>query len=91
MGTFILPAITLVLANIVLPGIFVAQSIVFWSAGIKLYMHLYVQRDVSPPLAKLAVFVLGTIATGVGAEVFHRLVDFPSQWVARETFSWLLR
>lgn len=91
MGTFILPAITLVLANIVLPGIFVAQSIVFWSAAIKLYMHLHVQRDVSPPLAKLAVFVLGTIATGVGAEVFHRLVDFPSQWVARETFSWLLR
>ena len=54
-------------------------------------MHLHVQRDVAPPLAKLAVFVVGTITTGVGAEVFHRLIDLPSRWVAREMFSWLLR
>lgn len=91
MGAFILSAIVLILANILLPGIFVAQSIVFWTAGIKLYMHLHVERDVAPPLAKLAVFVVGTITTGVGAEVFHRLIDLPSQRVAKETFSWLLR
>jgi hypothetical protein len=54
-------------------------------------MHLHVERGVDSPLAKLAVFVVGTITTGIGAEVFHRLIDMPSQSIAKETFSWLLR
>jgi len=54
-------------------------------------MHLHVARGVAPPPAKLAVFVVSTITTGVGAEVVYRLIDMPSQWVAKETFSWLLR
>lgn len=91
MGAFILSATNVLPANNLFPGIFVAQSIVFWTAGVKLYMHLHAERDVAPPLAKLAVFVVGTITTGLGAELFHRLIDVPSQRVANETFSWLLR
>lgn len=79
------------LVDIPFPGIFVAQSIAFWTAGIKLYMHLHVERGVAPPLAKLAVFVVGTITTGVGSEVIYRMIDMPSLWIAKETFSWLLR
>lgn len=71
-------------------GIFVAQSIIFWTVGIKLYIHLHEGRGVDSPLAKFAVFVVGIIATGVCAEVFYRLVDSPSQWLAKMTFTWLL-
>jgi hypothetical protein len=42
-------------------------------------------------VAKLAVFVVGMITTGVGAEVVYRLIDVPSQWVAKGTSSWLTR
>lgn len=91
LSAFDLPKTTPLQANMNFAGIFVAQSIIFWTVGIKLYMHLHVQRDVSPPLAKFAVFVIGTITTGVGAEVFYRAIDLPSQWIAKETNLWLLR
>jgi hypothetical protein len=41
-------------------------------------------------MAKFAVFVVGIITTGVCSEVFYRLVDVPSQWLAKATFTWLL-
>jgi peptidoglycan/LPS O-acetylase OafA/YrhL len=74
-----------------LPGIFIAQSIIFWTVGIELYLRLHVNRGVSPPLAKLAVFVVGVITTAICAELVHRLVDLPSQRFARATFTWLMR
>jgi len=54
-------------------------------------MHLHLQRGTTPPVAKLAVFVVGMITTGVGAEVVYRLIDVPSQWAAKGTSSWLTR
>jgi peptidoglycan/LPS O-acetylase OafA/YrhL len=51
---------------------------------------LHEDRGVDSPLAKFAVFIVGIITTGVCAEIFYRLVDVPSQWLAKKTFTWLL-
>lgn len=67
-----------------------AQSIVFWTAGIKLYLHLH-SRGTSTATANFAVFVTCTLTTLLFAEVYYRIVDLPSQWVAKEAYSWLLR
>ena len=74
-----------------IPGIFVAQSIIFWSTGIKLYLHVHIERETASSLSKLTVFVVGVTMIGFCAEVFHRFVDMPSQWLAREAFAWLRR
>jgi len=54
-------------------------------------MHLHIERGATSPAAKLAVFVVGMITTGVAAEMFYRLIEVPSQWVAKETTFWLTR
>ena len=41
--------------------------------------------------ANMAVFVTSTITTMVFAELFYRIVDLPSQKVAKWTYAWLLR
>lgn len=72
-------------------GLFVAQSLIFWTAGIKLYLHLYVGKDTSSALANLAVFLVCTIATLICSEIYYCAVDLPSQWIAWTIYSWLRR
>lgn len=71
-------------------GIFVAQSIILWSAGIKLFLHLHVELGTSPAVANLAVFVTGVIATAMFGEAYYRGVDLPSQWFASLAYVWLM-
>jgi uncharacterized membrane protein len=73
-----------------LAGLFVTQSVIFWTVGIKLFMHFHRHQGLSSPLAKLAVFVISTIATLVSGEVYFRFIDMPSQWLAQHLHLWLL-
>lgn len=71
-------------------GLFVAQSLIFWTAGVKLYLCLHVALSISTALTKLAVFLACSLATVLLGEVYYRTVDLPSQWLARKTYDWLL-
>jgi peptidoglycan/LPS O-acetylase OafA/YrhL len=71
-------------------GLFAAQSVVFWTIGIKMFVYLHQSRGISTPIANLAVFVTSTCATIAFAELNYRLVDKPSQWLAGSVYSWLL-
>ncbi|KAF2862310.1 hypothetical protein K470DRAFT_204626, partial [Piedraia hortae CBS 480.64] len=69
-------------------SIFVAQSLVLWTAGIKLYLHL-TENGTSSALANFAVFVVGAITTIAATELYYRAIDRPSQKLAAKAFEWL--
>ncbi|KAI7231774.1 hypothetical protein KC330_g6248 [Hortaea werneckii] len=71
-------------------SIFVVQSAVFWTIGIKLFLHLHLDQRTSKATANFAVFVVATLSTILFAEVFYRLVDLPSQMIASKCYMWLL-
>ena len=76
--------------NISLIGIFVAQSIVFWTVGIQLFLHLHVEQGLSIAAANALVLAICLLAVFLFAEAYHRLVDLPTQWIARVAFAWLM-
>ena len=71
------------LANI--SGYFLVQSIIVYTAGIKLYMTL----ELAPPVAT-TICLLFSLATLIPiAEGFHRAVDYPSKRLAFKMFDWI--
>ncbi|GAB7365588.1 hypothetical protein MBLNU230_g6659t1 [Neophaeotheca triangularis] len=70
-------------------SLFIAQSIIFWTAGIKMYLHLS-DSGTDKALANFAVFVVATVTTVVFGEVYYRVIDLPSQWLANKGYEWLL-
>ncbi|KAF2772415.1 hypothetical protein EJ03DRAFT_387803 [Teratosphaeria nubilosa] len=72
-------------------SIFIAMSLVFWTAGIKLFLHLHTRLGTGVALSNFAVFVTCAAVTFVTAEVYYRTIDLGTQWLARETFAWLIR
>ncbi|PPJ50464.1 hypothetical protein CBER1_06749 [Cercospora berteroae] len=71
-------------------SIFVAQCIFFWTGGIKLWLLLHDERGFSTASANGVVFLVGFLAVSVFAELFFRLVDAPSIWLAKKTYTWLV-
>lgn len=72
-------------------GIFTAQSLIFYTAGIKIFIALTANHGLSASAAAAVVFVSCVPLIFLGAEIFHRLVDVPSQWFARYFFIWIRR
>lgn len=70
-------------------GIFFAQCVFFWTGGIKLWLVMY-DKDYSNAGANAAVFVVGLLAVMVFSELFWRIVDLPSRWVAKWAYNWLV-
>ncbi|GIZ41253.1 hypothetical protein CKM354_000456500 [Cercospora kikuchii] len=71
-------------------GIFVAQCIFFWTGGIKLWLVLRDERGLSTASANGVIFLVGFLAVFVFAELFFRLIDAPSIWLAKKTYTWLV-
>ncbi|KAF2717266.1 hypothetical protein K431DRAFT_334501 [Polychaeton citri CBS 116435] len=69
---------------------FVAQSIVFWTISIKLWLLLHIEQQANTASANAAAFFVGLVATAVFAELYHRIIDMPSRWVAKNTYDWLI-
>ena len=67
---------------------FVAQSLLFYTAGLKLYVHLYAQDIMSTAAAKAVCFVVLLPATLIGAEIFYRVVEQPSFTFGHAFFRW---
>ncbi|THV55375.1 hypothetical protein BGAL_0009g00250 [Botrytis galanthina] len=68
---------------------FLVQSIIIYSVGIKLFTHLTETRNASFEAATTACFFVCLLTVIPSAEIFYRLIDFPSQAFARVTFDWI--
>lgn len=71
-------------------SIFVAQCIFFWTGGIKLWLALHNDKGLSTAGANGVVFLVGLLAIAVFSELYWRLVDLPSVWLAKKTYTWLV-
>ena len=60
-----------------------------YMAGIRLFMHLTVARHISTVGANITCLMVCAMATVVAAELFHRLVDYPSRVLAHMVFDWI--
>jgi peptidoglycan/LPS O-acetylase OafA/YrhL len=69
---------------------FVAQSIIFYTAGISLFLHLRDDRGATTGAANTAVFFVGTFATLAFATAYWYIVDQPSQKIAKAAYLWLM-
>ncbi|KAF2876454.1 hypothetical protein BDV95DRAFT_483699 [Massariosphaeria phaeospora] len=69
-------------------SVFLVQPLVIYTAGIKLYMHMYAS-GANHEIATFACFVVCLSLTLVAAEVFYRSVDIPSVVIAREAWKWV--
>ena len=70
-------------------GYFLTQSLIIYTCGIKLFTQI--QPATSTDGAIAASFFLCVVVTLATAELFHRLVDQPSQKLARGVFDWIRR
>lgn len=65
-----------------LPGWFLDQSIIIYTAGIKLFLHLNVQKQWPPEGSVVTCLVVCFAAVILIGEVFYRLVEYPSRALA---------
>lgn len=65
------------------------QSIMIYTIGIRLFMHLSVEKHVQFGGAVIACLVSCLAASAVGAEIFYRVLDYPSMALAHKLFDWI--
>ncbi|KAK4697076.1 hypothetical protein P7C71_g947, partial [Lecanoromycetidae sp. Uapishka_2] len=65
------------------------KAIIIYTVGIKLFLSLTNERHLSNVTATGVCFIVCTIVTALSAEIFQRLVDYPSQLMARWMFDWI--
>ncbi|KAB8298717.1 hypothetical protein EYC80_000892 [Monilinia laxa] len=68
---------------------FLVQSIIIYTVGIKLFVHLTETRNAPFEGAATGCFFVCLLTVIPSAEIFYRLIDFPSQAFARATFDWI--
>lgn len=54
-------------------------------------MHLSTKRNVSVEGSRLVCLLVCVATVAFGAEVFYRLVDYPSKALAHIVFDWIRR
>ncbi|KAF1996062.1 hypothetical protein P154DRAFT_609607 [Amniculicola lignicola CBS 123094] len=67
---------------------FLMQSLITYTAGIKLYMQLH-STGANHKLWTFVCFIVCLPLTVVAAEIFYRFVDTPSIFVAKEAWAWM--
>jgi peptidoglycan/LPS O-acetylase OafA/YrhL len=74
------------LTDLPLSGLFLVQSIIVYTLGIKVYQALHIANDI----AAVAICFFVTIAASVGgAEVFYRVIEVPSHVLSHVAFDWI--
>lgn len=76
-------------ANVLCAGFFLIQSIIIYTLGINLYMHLSIDKGMSTVPTRVLCLLVSVVITVLGAEVFYRVVDYPSQVLAKRGFNWI--
>jgi len=70
-------------------GFFAAQCLTAYTVGIKMFISLTQKHHLSTEGAGAAVFFACVPLTFIFAEMFHRIVDVPSRWLAKRFFIFL--
>lgn len=71
-------------------SVFLVQSIIIYTAGIKLFLHVN-SLGTSNTLNAFACFCLCAPLVAVASELFYRVVDLPSIVVARQFWGWVTK
>ncbi|KAH9860613.1 hypothetical protein J1614_011944 [Plenodomus biglobosus] len=71
-------------------SVFLVQSIVIYTAGIKLWLHIN-KSGTSDTLNTFAVFCACAPAVALASEIFYRIVDIPSVAFARAFWAWMTK
>ena len=69
-------------------GWFLTMSILMYGAGIQLFLRFLTIDHFARPIAQLIVFLVMLPVTLLCADLFTRLVDNPSKWLANALFDW---
>lgn len=72
------------------PGVFLVQSIIVYTVGIKLWMFMD-DAGTNSAVSTLAIFGVCASLVGVGSEMFYRLVDLPSIATAKAFWTWMIK
>jgi peptidoglycan/LPS O-acetylase OafA/YrhL len=70
-------------------SMFLLQGCIMYTLGLRLNFTLQVTNAWSAPLAQFVVFAAMLPMTLICADLFTRLVDNPSKWVADYLFDWI--
>ncbi|KAJ4312396.1 hypothetical protein N0V94_007464 [Neodidymelliopsis sp. IMI 364377] len=71
-------------------SVFLVQSIIIYTVGIKLWMFMK-DSGVNNEVCTLASFVVCASSVAVGSEIFYRLVDLPSIAAAKAFWTWMIK
>lgn len=70
---------------------FLTQSCIIYTVGLQLNLRLQYIDHWAAPLAQFVTFLVCLITTIACADVFTRIVDNPSKWLADYLFDWIRR
>jgi hypothetical protein len=59
------------------------------TAGVKTFLYLTEHHNISYSVSKLACFVLAVAETVFFGELYFRLIEGPTAWLARKAFAFL--
>lgn len=68
---------------------FLVQSIILYSAGIKLFLHLHMAQRWAESSAVATCLLVCLLITVPVAEGFYRLIEIPSELFAKSAFDWI--
>lgn len=70
-------------------GMFLIQSVIVYTVGIKLWMHLN-DAGVASMVSTLASFVTCAALVALASEIFYRVVDLPSIAAAKAFWTFMI-
>lgn len=71
------------------PGVFLVQSIIIYTVGIKLWMVM-ANAGVNNAVSTLASFAVCATSVALSSEIFYRLVDLPSIAAAKALWKFMI-
>jgi len=75
--------------TIAFQGLYLVASIMMSTVGVKTYLYLTEQHNISPSVSKLACFLLAAAETVAFGELYFRLIEGSTAWLARKAFAFL--
>lgn len=71
-------------------GYFLIQATIIYTAGIKLFLHLRVDKNWPEGGCNILCLAVCLFTVVPGAEIFYRVVDYPSQVLARVAWNFMI-
>ncbi|KAK8165851.1 hypothetical protein BC567DRAFT_243933 [Phyllosticta citribraziliensis] len=69
---------------------FLVQSIIIYTAGIKLFLHLRHEKNWPTGASNILCLLVSLVTVIPGAEIFYRVVDLPAQVIAQLAWNFII-